>query len=742
MKKYENPALVGEGVCKQRAYYIPAATEEEALGKTSSRYTLLNGVWDFGYFPNPYVAEEEKLEDKIEVPSCWQSKGYDQLHYTNINYPFPFDPPHVPLENPVGIYRRTFRGEHMGKLYLVFEGVCSYFEVKINGRYVGMSKGSHLQAEFDVTEFVTPGENTLVVTVYKWCDASYLEDQDFLRFNGIFRDVYLLSRPQNHIGDFFIHPKEDGTVLLDVDFVGEKVPYKAEILGPDGTRFQGLSVGKPQLWSAETPTLYTLVLRTEEEVIAKKFGFSFIEIRGGVYYFNGVAIKLKGVNRHDSHPEKGYAVSMEDMRQDLLLMKQHNINCVRTSHYPNHPAFMEMCDEIGLYVIDECDLETHGAEGAYQYHSTEAARCIAGNALWCDAFVNRMVRTLERDKNSPSVAFWSLGNESQIGENHWEMCKYIRERDPRRPIHYERAFSFLWHEHMPHGAPTYPAYLDVVSRMYPPVEAVIEQGKQEGERRPYFMCEYAHAMGLGPGSLEDYWQAIYQYPRLLGGCVWEWCDHTATIDGNYFYGGDFGDFPHDGNFCMDGLVYPDRTPHTGLKILKQVLRPVRVRAIDADRGVIALRNCLDFLSTEGFDFAWRVVTGDQTLQSGVLHCAVPPHEEREFTLPLDLPTATDYPCFLEVEVLSGKAEAWCAAGDSYGFDQMPLSVPQRERVAVPAAPVSAKEVGDRVVITCGEREYVFSRTGGNLISVKKGAEEVLAEPSRFTVWRAPTDNDR
>ena len=742
MKKYENPALVGEGVLKQRAYYIPAATEEEALQKSSSRYTLLNGVWDFGYFKNPLVADENALTDKIEVPSCWQSKGYDQLHYTNINYPFPFAPPHVPLENPVGIYRRTFSGAHMGKLYLVFEGVCSYFEVKINGNYVGMSKGSHLQSEFDVTDFVTDGENTLTVTVYKWCDASYLEDQDFLRFNGIFRDVYLLSRPESHVGDFFIRPQKDGTVELDVDFVGEKVPYEVAILAPDGTRFSTLSVGEPLLWTAETPYLYTLLIKTADEVIAKKFGFSFIEIKGGVYYFNGVAIKLKGVNRHDSHPEKGYAVDFEDMRRDLTLMKQHNVNCVRTSHYPNHPAFVEMCDEIGLYVIDECDLETHGAEMAYKYHSTEAARSLSGNALWCDAYVNRMVRTLERDKNSPSIAFWSLGNESQIGENHWAMCKYIRERDPRRPIHYERFFSYLYHDHMPVHGVVYPDYLDVVSRMYPNVEAVIEQGKQEGERRPYFMCEYAHAMGLGPGSLEDYWQAIYTYPRLLGGCVWEWCDHSAKINGEYFYGGDFGDFPHDGNFCMDGLVYPDRTPHTGLKVLKEVIRPVRVRAVNADLGVIAVRNCLDFVSTSAFDFAWRVTSGDKVLASGTFTCDVKAHEETEVTLPISLPKSSDYPCFLEVETLETKKTAWCDKGYSYGFDQMPLSVPVTEKAKATPAAVCAREKGDRLTVCCLDSEYVFSRTCGNLLSVKKSGRELLAEPSSFTVWRAPTDNDR
>lgn len=742
MKKYENPALVGEGVCKQRAYYIPAASEEEALAKASSRYTLLGGVWEFGYFKNPLVADENALTDKLEVPSCWQSKGYDQLHYTNINYPFPFDPPHVPLENPVGIYRRTFSGEHMGKLYLVFEGVCSYFEVKINGAYVGMSKGAHLQAEFDVTDFVTAGENTLTVTVYKWSDASYLEDQDFLRFNGIFRDMYLLSRPEKHVGDFFIHPQRDGTVGLDVDFVGGAIPYTATVIAPDGTRYGELSVGEPLLWTAETPHLYTLLIKTETEVIAKKFGFSFIEIRDGVYYFNGSPIKLKGVNRHDSHPEKGWAVDMEDMRRDLILMKRHNINCVRTSHYPNHPAFVEMCDEIGLYVIDECDIETHGAEMAYAYHSTEAARCLSGNKDWCAAYVNRMVRTLERDKNSPSIAFWSLGNEAQIGENHWEMCKYIRARDPRRPIHYERFFSYLYHDHMPDRGIVYPDYLDVVSRMYPDVDAVIAQGQVEGERRPYFMCEYAHAMGLGPGSLEDYWQAIYTYPRLLGGCVWEWCDHSAKIDGEYFYGGDFGDFPHDGNFCMDGLVYPDRTPHTGLKVYKEVLRPVRVRAVDANRGVISLRNCLDFVSTDAFDFVWRVTSGDRVLSEGTFTASVKAHEEKEITLPVTLPTSSKYPCFLEVETLEKKDTAWCEKGYSYGFDQMPLATMVEEKPKAAPAAVSAREEGDRLAVTCGDVTYVFSRTEGNLVSLKKGERELLSAPSHFTVWRAPTDNDR
>lgn len=742
MKKYENPALVGENRCKQRAYYIPCATKEEAISKTSSRYTLLNGEWEFGFFKNPYEVDETELNDRIPVPSCWQSLGYDQIQYCNVNYPFNFAPPRVPAENPVGVYRRSFEAKKGERTYIVFEGVSSYFEVKVNGKYVGMSKGSHLQSEFDLTDFVENGENELVVSVYKWCDGSYLEDQDFFRYSGIFRDVYLLRRPMEHITDFYIHTHESGSVWVDTEYTDGRIATNMAIIDPDGNEIDGMTVAEPKLWTAETPTLYTLVIECNGEWIAKRFGFSFVKVVDGVLTVNGKPVKLKGVNRHDSHPEKGYAVSGEDMLNDLLLMKKFNINCVRTSHYPNHPAFMEMCDILGFYVIDECDLETHGTETACGGRSKEACDVLSGNPKWQAAYVDRMVRTLERDKNSPSVLFCSLGNESEWGENHVAMSAYVRARDPHHPVHYERVVSYA-KGYMPEEE--YPAHplTDIISRMYPPVDALIAQGEFTKEKRPYFMCEYAHAMGLGPGSLEEYWDTIYKYPRLCGGCVWEWCDHAAKVNGNYLYGGDNGEFPHDGNFCMDGLVYPDRTPHTGLRVLGQVMRPVRITASDIKEGKIIIKNCLDFNSTSEYTFAWKITSGKNILATGSFECDVPAHGEKEITVDYTLPESAEYKCYLEIETLEKKARPWCDEGFVYGFDQLELPVEVKKPVEfVAPKQVNLSECKGKYIIECGSTTYIFSRVSGLLENIVKNGRKYLKKPADFTIWRATIDNDR
>ena len=743
MKKYENPALVGENRCKQRAYYIPCASINEAVSKNSSRYISLNGEWEFGFFNNPYEIDETELNDTITVPSCWQSLGYDQIQYTNVNYPFNFNPAFVPAENPVGVYRRSFEANKGERTYIVFEGVSSYFEVKVNGAYVGMSKGSHLQSEFDLTNYVNEGKNELVVSVYKWCDGSYLEDQDFFRFSGIFRDVYLLRRPMDHITDFYIHTHESGNVWIDTEYTCGRLDTNFTIYDPKGNRVDTMNVGKPILWTAETPELYTLVIECNGEWIVKRFGFCFVKVIDGVLCVNGTPVKLKGVNRHDSHPEKGYAVSMEDMLNDLLLMKKFNINCVRTSHYPNHPAFMELCDALGFYVVDECDIETHGTEPALGGRGPDACNVLSGNPAWQAAYVDRMVRTLERDKNSPSVLFWSLGNESQWGENHVAMSAYVRARDPHHPVHYERVVSYTAKSYMPEDE--YPAHpmTDIISRMYPDVPSLIAQGEFTKEKRPYFMCEYAHAMGLGPGSLEEYWNTIYKYPRLCGGCVWEWCDHAVTKDGNYFYGGDSGEFPHDKNFCMDGLVYPDRTPHTGLRVLGQVMRPVRVTASDLSAGKIVLKNCLDFISTADYKFEWKITCGNEILDNGSFECDIPAHGEKEITLNYQLPETAAYKCYLEIETLETKERPWCKEGFVYGFDQLELPVEvKKDFYFVTPEKVTLSEYKGKYIVECGETAYIFSRVSGLLEDVIKNGRNYLKQPADFTVWRATIDNDR
>ncbi len=744
MKRYENPNLVHENVEPIRAYYIPCASREEAMAdkpEQSSRYTLLNGTWQFGFFKNEYVVDKNALDTTIEVPSCWQSLGYDQLQYTNVNYPYPFNPPHVPVDSPVGVYRRTFTAGTDERTYLVFEGVSSYFEVEVNGNYVGMSKGSHLQSEFDLTDFVTAGENILTVTVRKWCDGSYLEDQDFLRFTGIFRDVYLLRRPVDHLRDFFIHTTPAGGVVVDTDFVGKTLPVNMMIFAPDGSPIDGMNVGKPLFWNAEQPNLYTLLLECGGEWIAKHFGFCFPSVSDkGVLLINDVAVKLKGVNRHDSHPEKGYAVSREDMMNDLLMMKRHNINCIRTSHYPNHPAFLEMCDKLGFYVVDECDLETHGtvvASGGENAHLD-----LSDNPAWQKAYLDRMKRMVERDKNSPCIIFWSLGNESQFGENHVAMATYAKSRDPKRLIHYEGTAIYTMRNNFAPDMP-YHRCVDVLSRMYPSVPNTILQGEATEIDRPFFLCEYAHAMGLGPGSLEDYWQAIYKYPRLAGGCIWEWCDHSVVKDGHFLYGGDFGEFPHDGNFCIDGLVYPDRKPHTSLKILKEVIRPVRIETIDAEKGEFLVKNMRDFASTGEYNLVWKVTCGDKVLESGTLNVDVPAHGQTPITVPCHLPKSTEYPCFIEFEIHETAKKPWCDVGFSYGFDQLPLPVEviRESRIVTPAA-VAVSDVLDTVTFTCGNTSYRFGKASGLLEGICRDGKELLLSPARLTVWRAPIDNDR
>ncbi len=751
--KHQDPGLVHQGTCEPRAYYIPCADRAEALsdlaarlegGSCSTRMVSLNGTWQFGYFESPLAADENQLTDTIVVPSCWQTQGYDNYQYTNVNYPIPFNPPAVPAKNPTGIYRRSFEVPSDGRVYLNFDGVSSYFEVQVNGAYVGMAKGSHLPSEFEITDFVHKGENVLTVTVLKWCDGTYLEDQDFWRFSGIFRDVYLLFRPMEHIKDIYIHPDRSGKVSVDISYRGAALPTAMTILAPDGRESDGMAVCEPQLWTAETPALYTLILETPHEVIAKRFGFCFPGIaKGGVLTVNGAPIKIKGVNRHDSHPDTGWTVSVANMIEDLVLMKQHNINCVRTSHYPNSPIFLELCDAYGFWVVDECDIETHGTVAVFGGETPATAKALSDNPDYAAAYLDRMKRMVERDKNSPSIIMWSLGNESDLGENHIRMAEWTRSRDSLRLVHYEGALFGHKSTYMPQREfLPHPAF-DFDSRMYAEVEAVIAQGQVDYDERPYFLCAYAHAMGLGPGGLEDYWDAFYRYPRLCGGCVWEWCDHGIHKDGKWLYGGDFGEFPHDSNFCIDGLVFPDRRPHTGLLALKNVMRPVRVALKDEALGIVTLDNKLDFLSTEHFEFYWSVTSGGKLLEDGRFTASVPPHATADIALGYHLPDASEHPCYLTVEVRGKKDAIGCPVGFVYGFDQMPLSVSVAPMPAtLDCVHVDTAEEHGVLTMTCADTEYRFDLSDGLLHGISVSGHQLLTAPAELTLWRALTDNDR
>jgi beta-galactosidase/beta-glucuronidase len=621
MNDWENPQLTNINRLPSRAYMYPYPDEQSARTfdrEKSPWFRLLNGQWKFDYAETPAEAPEDFFDPdydtsdwaEILVPCSWQMAGYGRPHYTNVKYPFPVDPPRVPTENPTGSYRREFDlpEDWQGRRTMLrFEGVDSAFYVWVNGTQVGFSKGSRIPAEFDVTDLVRPGSNTVAVRVYQWSDGSYMEDQDMWWLSGIFRDVYLLSVPQVHLWDCqvtttFDATYTDATLSIHADIGRAKLPLshdedcmlEARLLTPDGSEVAAASaaagpsvdlempVASPAKWSAESPTLYTLLVTLKDsdgsviETTPVKVGFRQVEMKGGNLLVNGVPALFRGVNRHEHHPELGRAVPVETMIQDILIMKQHNINAVRTSHYCDDPRWYDLCDYYGIYLIDECDLETHG-----MYPCDD--RCPTYDPAWEAACVDRMERMVRRDRNHPSVIMWSLGNESGHGRNHASMAKRTRELDPTRPIHYCEDKQFR--------------DVDVYSNMYTHVDQVIKIGEGTDDqspkgykKMPFILCEYAHAMGNGPGGLREYWDAFYKYPRLQGGFIWEWIDHGIPLctmpNGKvcYGYGGDFGDVPNDGNFICDGLVFPDRKPSPGLTEYKKVIEPVKVELFGAGFG--------------------------------------------------------------------------------------------------------------------------------------------------------------
>ena len=618
LRDWENPQMLSRNRLPASATSIPYNDMETARGGergASPYFRLLNGQWQFSYLSSPNAVpegfEREDFDasgwDAITVPGNWQRQGYGRPQYTNVAYPYPVNPPFVPESNPVGLYKKTFTLPESWKdkhVFLHFEGVDSAFYVWLNGQAVGYSQVSHMPSEFDLTPYLQSGRNTITVQVFQWSDGSYLEDQDQWRLSGIFRDVSLIARPAVSLRDVRLRTTyntsyteaaleivsilknwgpSDGAaavnaVLLDAagqEIVAQAVGSAALSPGEETALETSLSVPNPSPWSAEEPYLYTLLLTVQsasgETLTVERFavGFRQIEIKHGRLLLNGTPITLRGVNRHDTHPDLGHVTPRPHMLRDIELMKQHNINCVRTSHYPNDPYWLDLCDQYGLYVLDEADLETHGF-GDQGGDWSELSK----NPDWRDAYVDRAERMVQRDKNHPSVIIWSLGNESGYGPNHHAMIDAIRALDPGRPIHYESAY----------GEEDY-AGLDMVSEMYTNLPKLIAEGQKTDDPRPFFLCEYAHAMGNGPGSLKEYWDAIDCYPRLLGGCVWEWADHgirqrTDTGEEWFGYGGDFGDVPNDGNFCIDGLCSPDRVPHPALLELKKVIAPVRADAED------------------------------------------------------------------------------------------------------------------------------------------------------------------
>lgn len=771
LNDWENPSLLHKHREDPRPLLVPYADEQSAIAgdRTASLwYACLNGTWQFHYatstrlLPDPAVDPdmESVLSEPMPVPSVWQMHGYGVKNYTNIRYQFPVDPPYVP-DHPVGCYQHSFSVPSRWngrRIRLNFDGVCSMFTVYLNGTEVGMSKGSHMPAEFDITDRVREGTNSLIVHVHQWSDATYLEDQDMWRFNGIFRDVWLAALPQNYIHDVEVTSdlNDDYTVgVLHIDVEtrgdGESV-LETSVLDPHGIEIASgvldddgsttFRVENPKLWSAETPNCYTLIVRnvahgTVQEIQKQTIGFTHIEVRDQQFWVNGKSIKIMGVNRHDDHPDRGFAVTYADMERDVMLMKQHNVNTVRTAHYPNDSRFYELCNLHGLYVIDETDLETHG------FRFTTSWSQLPDDPEWLDAIMDRLVRMVERDKNHPSIVMWSLGNEAGYGQNTDAMYDWLKERDPARPIHSE---TFLLAFELGEDFPL-PDKTDVFTEMYPGVDRLIAMGEKD-DPKPYFMCEYGHAMGNASGSLKEYWEAIRTYPRLIGGCVWEWADHgireTAGSGETYFaYGGNYGDYPNDGNFCIDGLVSPDRQPHPSLIEVKKVYEPVELELIDASTGTVKLTNRQWFTDLGDYAIRWEVTAGGECIAADTLtEFELMPGESREFTID-ELADAASLPdvCF-DLFVTTAKRTSWAPVGHEVAHCQLRVTEPNYPVIAVRdhgAVMVDEDELSIAVHTDGGV--LVWDKLTGDLASWMVNGQPMLLSGPRFDIYRAPTDND-
>ncbi len=782
MNTWENQSLVGINRMYGHTMYVPFDSAEEAkmLDRSQSPYfKLLNGAWMFAYYSSPDRAPVDFYEedfdccewDQIVVPSNWQMKGYGYPHYTNSIYPIPIDPPYVPDQNPTGCYIREFEIDDSWKgknIRLMFCGVDSFFNVWVNGQLAGMSKGSRLPAEFDITDIVRIGMNRITVQVLQWSDGTYLEDQDMWWLSGIFRDVYLTAVPADaDIHDIFVHTPldkkyKDGQFSAEIEVHGTK-PCTAVV---EITDADGCPVGKPMTaavkmkkgetsalvsikttikdvnpWSAEIPYLYTVSVALKDAkgntIVAKALqaGFRSIEIRNGALLVNGSRIMIRGVNRHEFHTDLGRAVTVEAIRDDLLQMKRHNINAIRTSHYPDTPVFYELCDKYGLYVLCENDIEAHG----FRY---EKKKNPGDWPAWETAFVDRMQRMVEAFKNHACIIIWSLGNETGFGCNHEAMIEWTRQRDPSRPIHFERDTEHDF-EHT-----------DILCPMYPDVAACTEMIERINAKKPYkpfIMCEYAHAMGNGPGGLEDYWQFFYTNKFTQGGFVWEWCDHgirTRTDEGVefYAYGGDFGDKPNDGNFIMDGLVFPDKSPSPGLIEYKKVIEPVRISAKNLEKGVFSVKNYYDFNTLEHLNIVWSISKNGTVIRSGNL----PPmttksHETEDLVIPYTLPAETDGEVFINISFILGCDTLWARCGHEVAWGQFALPVKQAAKnvsILTKLNPLEVDEDPESFYISAANGTLIeFDKVSGTIASLEKDGLQIMEKGPAFNIFRAPTDND-
>ena len=777
---YENLSVLHENTMPARAYYIPASKRMDNLvehREESDRMQLLNGTWKFQYFNSIYDIQDSFFEknydtenfDEIQVPSVWQMAGYDTHQYTNIRYPFPFDPPYVPQDIPCGAYVHTFeysRDEKAPKSFLTFEGVDSCFYVWINGSYIGYSQVSHMTSEFDVTDVLQDGTNTVAVLVMKWCDGSYLEDQDKFRMSGIFRDVYILKRPKQAISDYHIKTRiEDMLAKVEIEMkfyspLNVKISIEdrnGAVVALGSIAEEGkavLEIASPELWNTENPYLYKLILETENEVIVDHIALRKIEIKDQVIYLNGQKIKFRGVNRHDSDPVTGFTINTEQITTDLTLMKQHNFNAIRSSHYPNAPFFYEMCDKYGFMVIDEADIEAHGPFMIYRKEDTDYNRFkrwnekIADDPVWEEAIVDRVKLMVERDKNRFCIVMWSMGNESAYGCNFEKAPEWTKNFDPDRITQYESARYRNYDE-------TYDySNLDVYSRMYPALSEIQEYLDKDGSK-PFLLVEYCHSMGNGPGDFEDYFQMIQDNDKMCGGFVWEWCDHAiahGTAENGktiYAYGGDHGEEIHDGNFCMDGLVYPDRTVHTGLLEYKNVYRPARVISYNKESGELVLHNYMDFDDLKDYvKISYELTQDGLVISKGILpEFSVAPHGEGKTNLKINVPE--NGKCYLKLIYHLKKELPLLDEDHILGFDEIEVSKEDTKcKLAekwIPKTVVDSElqvnENDTQIHIKGREFAYTIDKRTALFTEMKFAGREYLNHPMELNIWRAPTDND-
>lgn len=773
MKTWENHQIDGINRMPARAHFLTFPSKEKAL-LNNNRYTHafknLNGVWKFMFLDAPEYSPEgffnsdfdvTKMDD-ITVPGNWQLQGYGKMHYSDLWYNFPINPPYVPTENPTGIYKRTFFVEESyrdKKIIIRFCGVDSAYHLWINGKEVGYSKVARNESEFDITDLIRVGEeNDVTVRVYQWSDGTYLEDQDMWWESGIFRDVELIGVPKDGINDYkviadlddeykngifkveaFLRTTKEVNVTFELVDAGENTVFTKTVVVKEGKACIDEVIADVNHWTAETPYLYKLFMTVEDdgqivEVIPQNVGFRNIRLNGETFLVNGVAIKFKGVNRHDYSPQNGRVVSREEIEKDIILMKQFNINAIRTSHYPNSYYLYDLCDEYGMYLIAETDLECHGFELTGDY------KWITDDPSWELAYVSRMTRMIERDKNHPAIIFWSLGNESAFGCNFRKMTDVAHEMDPTRLVHYEGDFDV--------------ESADVYSTMYTwienPKKPYLMKDIIEKSKKPHIHCEYCHAMGNGPGNLKDYQDLVYAHDKLQGGFVWEWFDHgiesfTESGEKYYRYGGDFGDDPSNKDFCIDGLIMPDRTPSPGLYEYKKVIEPITTTAVDIQKGIINLLSRYDFANLDRFNLVYKVMEDDVILQTGFM--AVPSIEARankDITLPYDLSVIKVKPgahYYVNISYQLREDTSYASSGHELATAQFELPLYKEGIVVRPEGILNVEKEHTTLHVKGANFSLDFNLVNGNLMNIVRDGMQVLSKGPRLTLWRAPISND-